>query len=64
METVGRQDLAPDLGASAIRAFTKALLDDLRALARLPVEAAIVGKALYEGCFTLSAALAAVAESS
>jgi 1-(5-phosphoribosyl)-5-[(5-phosphoribosylamino)methylideneamino] imidazole-4-carboxamide isomerase/N-(5'phosphoribosyl)anthranilate isomerase len=40
-------------------------LDDLRALARLRnlgVEAAIVGKALYAGEFTLPEALAAVAE--
>jgi phosphoribosyl isomerase A len=39
-------------------------LDDLRALASLAyvgVEAAIVGKALYAGAFTLEAALAAVA---
>ena len=38
-------------------------LDDLRALAALgSVEGAIVGKALYAGAFTLSDALAAVAE--
>ena len=34
-------------------------LDDLRALAHSPVEAAIVGMALYEGCFTLKEAIAA-----
>ena len=34
-------------------------LDDLRVLAKSPVEAAIVGMALYEGCFTLKEAIAA-----
>jgi phosphoribosylanthranilate isomerase len=33
---------------------------DLQALAALPVEGAIVGKALYTGAFTLEEALAAV----
>ncbi len=33
-------------------------LDDLRALATLPIEGAIVGKALYAGAFTLEEALA------
>jgi phosphoribosylformimino-5-aminoimidazole carboxamide ribotide isomerase len=33
-------------------------LDDLRALCRLPIQGAIVGKALYEEAFTLSQALA------
>jgi phosphoribosylanthranilate isomerase len=36
---------------------------DLRALAELPVEGAIVGKALYTGAFTLEEALAAVSRS-
>ena len=38
-------------------------LDDLRDLATTPVEAAIVGKALYEGRFTLPAAIAAARRS-
>ncbi|MFI6814678.1 bifunctional 1-(5-phosphoribosyl)-5-((5-phosphoribosylamino)methylideneamino)imidazole-4-carboxamide isomerase/phosphoribosylanthranilate isomerase PriA [Nonomuraea sp. NPDC050328] len=37
-----------------------ASLDDLRALAALPIEGAIVGKALYARAFTLEEALAAV----
>lgn len=38
---MGRQDLKPDLGPEAIRAFTKALLEDLRALERMVAEGMI-----------------------
>jgi phosphoribosylformimino-5-aminoimidazole carboxamide ribotide isomerase len=36
-----------------------ATLDDVRAVAALPVEGMIIGKALFEGAFTLRAAIAA-----
>jgi len=38
---MGRQDVKPDLGPEAIRAFTKALLEDLRALERMVAEGMI-----------------------
>ena len=63
----------PDLaGLAAVLAATEipvvasggvGSLDDLRALARLPLEGAIVGKALYEGKFGVEEAIAACAPS-
>ena len=35
------QEVAPDLGAEAIRGFTKTLLEDLRALERIVAEGMI-----------------------
>jgi phosphoribosylformimino-5-aminoimidazole carboxamide ribotide isomerase len=46
------------LGASVIASGGVASLDDLRAVARAGLGGAIVGRALYEGKFTLSQALA------
>jgi len=43
---MGRQDVAPDLGPEAIRSFTKALLDDLRALERM------IGEGMIESGIT------------
>ncbi len=47
--------------ATVIASGGVASLDDIRALADAGYEAAIVGRALYEGAFTLSAALEAAA---
>jgi len=47
--------------AAVVASGGVASLDDLRALAQLGLDGAIVGKALYAGAFTLAEALAAVA---
>ncbi len=51
--------IQPD-GPAIIASGGIATLDHLRQLARLGVEGAIIGKALYAGAFSLSAAIAAV----
>ncbi len=57
-------EVAQASGLTVTAAGGVSTLDDLRALARLVtigVDEAIIGKALYERCFTLGEALAAVA---
>lgn len=53
------QRLAPDLAVLAAGGIGR--LDDVRALAGAGVEGAVIGRALYEGVFTLRDALAVVA---
>lgn len=57
IEALARAGTAPIIASGGI-----ASLDDVRRLARLPIEGMVIGRALYEGRLELAEALALAAE--